>query len=149
MTRRVIAIVLVSVLLLAAGVAIADDPLTLACRVTESEKIDSGHPASRAHTFVATFDFGRRAYYVFEDSSRKHHSGRLAAMHAVAADAAQLTAPSEFRHGTERVRGSGLRLDRAALTLAEITVLVDGRTTIETAWRGTCEKAPLRPLPTP
>jgi hypothetical protein len=148
MANRRAAIGSAFMLLSAIGVpAHADDAFTLDCRVTETEKIDSGNPSSRAHVFVASIDLNARKFHVFEDSSRKYHSGRIAAIRAVAADTAQLTAPSEFRHGTEHVKGSGLRLDLRTLTLAETTVLKDGRTTIETIWRGTCEKAPFRPFP--
>lgn len=124
-----------------------DDAFTLRCRVTETEKIDSGSPAALAHVFETTLDLKARKFYVFEDSARKYHSGRIETIHAVEADAVQLTPPSEFRHGTERMSASGLRLDLRTLVLREATVLRDGRMAIETSWRGVCEKAPFRPLP--
>ena len=123
-----------------------DDAFTLRCRVTETEKIDSGNPASRAHVFEATLDLKARVFYVFEDSARKYHSGRIETIHAVEADAVQLTPPSEFRHGTEHVRASGLRLDLRTLALREATVLRDGRMAIETVWSGACAKTSFRPL---
>ena len=127
--------------------ASADDAFTLRCRVTETEKIDSGSPAARAHVFEATLDLKARKFYVFEDSARKYHSGRIEAIHAAGTEAVQLTPPSEFRHGTERVSASGLRLDLRTFVLREDSVLRDGRMTIETVWSGTCEQAPFRPLP--
>jgi hypothetical protein len=136
-------------LILSAGIgpALADDAFTLRCRVTETEKIDSGNPTSRAHDFAASFDLKARKYYVFEDSARKYQSGRIETIRAVEADAVQLTPPSEFRHGTEHVRASGLRLDLKTLVLREESVLRDGRLTIETVAHGACAKAPFRPLP--
>jgi hypothetical protein len=138
-----------SVLLLSAitGSAFAGDAFTLRCRVTETEKIDSGQPVSRAHVFEASFDFAARTYYVFEDSARKYSSGRVESIHAVGTETAQLTRPSEFRHGTEHVRASGLTLDLRTLVVREDTVLKDGRLTIETVWRGACERGPFRPPP--
>ena len=131
----------------AAWPASTDDVFTLRCRVTETEKIDSGAPASRAHVFAATLDLKARKFYVFEESARKYHSGRIETIHAIEAGSVRLTGPSEFRHGTERVSASGLQLDLATLVLGEDSVLKDGRTTIETVWRGTCEQVPFRPLP--
>ena len=131
-----------------AGPAQANDAaFTLLCRVTETEKIDAGSPAARTHSLAATLDLQARTFFVFEDSGRKYHSGRIESIHAVEADAVQLTAPSEFRHGTEHLRASGLRLDLRTLVLGEDTVLKDGRMAIETVWRGACAKAPFRPLP--
>ena len=127
--------------------AFADDAFTLRCRVTETEKIDSGSPAARAHVFETTLDLNARKFYVFEDSGRKYHSGRIEAIHAVEAGSVRLTGPREFRHGTEHVSASGLRLDLRTLVLGENSVLKDGRMTIETIWTGACEKAPFRPLP--
>ena len=127
--------------------AFADDAFTLRCRVTETETIDSGNPASRAHVFAATLDLKARKFYVFEDSARKYQSGRIEAIHAAGTEVVQLTPPSEFRHGTERVSASGLRLDLRTLVLSEDSILRDGRMTIETVWSGACAKATFRPLP--
>jgi hypothetical protein len=127
--------------------ASADDAFTLDCRVTETEKIDTGSPTTRSHTLIVSVDLSARKFFVFEDSSRKYSSGRVESLRALDAGSAQLTAANEFRHGTEHVKGTGLRLDLGTLALAETSVLVDGRTRIETALRGTCEKAPYRPLP--
>ena len=131
----------------AAWPAFADDVFTLRCRVTETEKIDSGAPASRAYVFAATLDLKARKFFVFEESARKYHSGRIETIHAVGPEAVQLTGPSEFRHGTEHSRASGLRLDLRTLVLREDSVLRDGRMSIETSGIGACEKAPFRPLP--
>lgn len=136
-----------SVAFSAGPAAATDDVFTLRCQVTETEKIDSGTPASRAHVFAATIDLKSQKFFVFEESARKYHSGRVETIHAAEAEAVQLTGPSEFRHGTEHTRGSGLRLDLRTLVLREDSVHKDGRMTIETASSGTCEKAPLRPLP--
>ncbi len=131
-----------------AGPAAAnDDVFTLRCGVTETEKIDSGAPASRAHVFAATIDLKARKFFVFEESARKYHSGRIETIHAAGPEAVQLTGPSEFRHGTEHTRGSGLRLDLRTLVLREDSVLKDGRMTIETSASGACERTPFRPLP--
>ncbi len=127
--------------------AFADDAFTLRCRVTETEKIDSGNPAARGHVFAATLDLSARKFYVFEDSARKYQSGRIEAIRAVEAGSVRLTAPSEFRHSTEHVRASGLILDLRTLVLREESVLKDGRMTIEMVWSGACERAPFRPLP--
>jgi len=127
--------------------AFAADAFTLGCRVTETEKIDSGAPTTRVHVFVASFDLNARKFYVFEESARKYRSERVELIHAADAESVQLTGPSEFRHGTEHTRASGLRLDLRTLVLREESTLKDGRMTIETAWHGTCEKAPFRPLP--
>lgn len=149
MANRAVKIGLALILLTAAPAAhaSADDAFTLRCRVTETEKIDSGDPAARAHVFETTLDLKTRKFYVFEDSARKYHSGRIETIHAVEADAVQLTPPSEFRHGTERMNASGLRLDLGTLVLREDSVLRDGRMAIETVWSGACAKAPFRPLP--
>ncbi len=127
--------------------ASADDAFTLDCRVTQIEKIDSGSPTSNAHAFVASFDLSARKFYVFEDTSRKYRSDRIESIRAMDANALQLTAPSDFRHGTEHVTGSGLRLELRTMALTDTTVLKDGRTTIETTWNGACAKVPFRPLP--
>ena len=148
MTNRVRAFGLALALLPSLGApAFADDAFTLDCRVTETEKIDSGAPTTRAYVFVASFDLNARKFYVFEESARKYRSERVESIHAVGAESVQLTGPSEFRHGTEHTRASGLRLDLRTLVLSEESALKDGRTTIETSARGACEKAPLRPLP--
>jgi hypothetical protein len=130
-----------------AAPAFADDAFTLHCRVTETEKIDAGSPTTRSHTLIVSVDLGARKFFVFEDSSRRYPSGRIESIRALDANSARLTAPSEFRHGTEHSKGSGLGLDLGTLALAETNVLVDGRTRIETTLRGACEKAPFRPLP--
>jgi hypothetical protein len=130
-----------------AAPASADEAFTLRCRVTETEKIDSGVPASRDHVFAATFDLKARKFFVFEESARKYHSGRVEALHAAGPEAVQLTGPSDFRHGTEHTRGSGLRLDLKTFVLREDSTLKDGRMTIETVATGPCEKVPFRPLP--
>ncbi len=149
MTRFLVkpAAALAAAMAIFAAPAFADDAFTLDCRVTETEKIDSGTPTTRAYAFVASFDLNARKFYVFEESARKYRSERIESIRAVEADAAQLTAPSEFRHGTEHTRASGLRLDLRALVLSEESTLKDGRTTIETSARGACEKTPFRPLP--
>ena len=138
----------VAVMTYVAGpVAANDDAFTLRCNLTETEKIDSGAPVSRGLVFAATLDLKARKYFVFEESARKYHSGRIQAIHAAGPEAAQLTGPSEFRHGTEHTRASGLRLDLKTLVLREDSVLKDGRLTIETVATGPCEKVPFRPLP--
>lgn len=148
MTRRAIAIGLTLAALAVPGApARAAEAFTLDCRVTETEKIDAGAPATRNHALIVSVDLGARKFFVFEDSSRKYSSGRVESLRALDAGSAQLTGPNEFRHGTEHVKGSGLSLDLGTLALAETNVLVDGRTRIETALRGACEKTPYRPLP--
>lgn len=147
MANRAAVIGLALMLPAAARPAFADEAFTLRCRVTETEKIDSGDPVARAHVFAVTLDLNARKFYVFEDSSRKYQSGRIEAVHAVEAGSVRLAAPSEFRHGTEHMRASGLTLDLRTLVLREESILKDGRMTIETVWSGACERAPFRPLP--
>ncbi|MCC7016781.1 MAG: hypothetical protein IT564_06220 [Rhodospirillales bacterium] len=146
MANRAAVIGLAAILPAVATPAFADDAFTLRCRVTETEKIDSGDPAARGHVFAATLDLSARKFYVFEDSSRKYHSGRIEAISAVEAGSVRLTAPSEFHHGTEHMRASGLILDLRTLVLREESILKDGRMTIETAWSGVCERTLFRPL---